>query len=90
MPKTQDKPYDVAGFVEAFAKAKVKHPETVKVTNLQGTQTQIIELSVAPEDAGLIIGKGGETVNGLKWVVSVLSKGQARVNLVGLPKREQK
>lgn len=85
MPKTDI----LVETVTLFVKNSVKKTEAVKVTNVQGSQIQIIEVSVDPSDAGLIIGKGGRKIKALRTVVSILSKGKARVNLVNLPPRSE-
>ena len=43
--------------VELIAKALVDQPDRVQVTQLEGEQTTILELKVAPEDLGKVIGK---------------------------------
>ena len=44
-----------------IAKALVDKPEEVVVTEIEGQQTSVIELKVAKEDIGKIIGKQGRT-----------------------------
>ena len=45
--------------VELIAKALVDNPDKVQVSQLDGEQTSILELKVAPEDIGKVIGKQG-------------------------------
>jgi len=45
--------------IEYIAKSLVDNPEEVSVTELEGEQTTVIELKVAKEDMGKIIGKQG-------------------------------
>lgn len=40
-----------------IAQALVDHPEQVSVTEIQGNQTSVLELKVAKDDLGKIIGK---------------------------------
>ncbi len=47
--------------IEYIAKALVDHPEQVKVAEIVGEKTSVIELSVAKEDLGKVIGKQGKT-----------------------------
>ena len=47
--------------VEMIAKALVDTPDKVVVSQLEGEQTTILELKVAPEDLGKVIGKQGRT-----------------------------
>ena len=44
-----------------IAKALVDRPEEVAVTEIEGEQTSVIELKVAKEDLGKVIGKQGRT-----------------------------
>ena len=47
---------EVKELVENLAKALVDKPEEVAVQELKGTQTTVIELKVAKEDVGKVIG----------------------------------
>ncbi len=55
--------------VEAIAKSLVDKPEEVKVKEVEGRQAIIIELTVAPEDMGKVIGKQGRIAKALRTVV---------------------
>lgn len=56
--------------VELIAKALVDNPDRVSVRELPSRgDTQIIELSVASEDMGKVIGKHGRIANALRTVV---------------------
>ncbi|HDI78591.1 MAG TPA: KH domain-containing protein [Desulfobacteraceae bacterium] len=59
--------------VAYMAKALVDHPEQVKVTEIQGEQTSVIELKVAKEDLGKIIGKQGRTARAMRTILSAAS-----------------
>ncbi len=45
--------------IEYIAKALVDHPDQVKVSEVEGEKTSVIELAVAKEDLGKVIGKAG-------------------------------
>lgn len=45
--------------VELIAKALVDNPDAVKVNEIEGEKTSVIELSAAKEDLGKILGKEG-------------------------------
>jgi predicted RNA-binding protein YlqC (UPF0109 family) len=47
----------VQELVELIAKSLVDNPDKVHVSQLEGEQTTILELKVAPEDLGKVIGK---------------------------------
>jgi predicted RNA-binding protein YlqC (UPF0109 family) len=53
---------NIKDLIEYIAKALVDHPEQVKVSEIEGEKTSVIELYVAKEDLGKIIGKQGRTV----------------------------
>ncbi|HHY90889.1 MAG TPA: KH domain-containing protein [Clostridiales bacterium] len=55
--------------VETIAKALVDSPEEVSVTEIEGRQSLIIELKVAPEDMGEVIGKQGRIAKAIRTVV---------------------
>ncbi|MEZ0536184.1 KH domain-containing protein [Caldicellulosiruptoraceae bacterium PP1] len=55
--------------VELIAKSLVDHPEMIRVNEIHGEQSVIIELHVAPEDMGKVIGKQGRIAKALRTVV---------------------
>jgi hypothetical protein len=55
--------------VEIIAKALVDNPDEVEVNEVEGTQSVIIELKVADEDMGKIIGKQGRIAKAIRTVV---------------------
>lgn len=55
--------------VEVIAKALVDSPEFVQVSEIAGEQSVIIELKVAPEDMGKVIGKQGRIAKAIRTVV---------------------
>jgi predicted RNA-binding protein YlqC (UPF0109 family) len=59
--------------VEVMAKALVDKPDQVKVTEIEGEQTTVIELQVAKEDLGKVIGKQGNNARSLRTILSAVS-----------------
>ena len=59
--------------IEYIAKALVDNPDEVKVTEIEGEKTSVIELSVAKEDLGKIIGKQGRTARSMRTILSAAS-----------------
>ena len=57
-----------------IAKALVDKPEEVVVTEIEGQQTSVIELKVAKEDLGKIIGKQGRTAQAIRTILNAASK----------------
>jgi len=77
----------VKELVELIAKALVDNPDKVKVTQLDGEQSSIIELSVAPEDLGKVIGKQGRNAQAIRVIIGAAGmKLKKRVNLEILEK----
>lgn len=60
--------------IEHIAKSLVDNPEEVSVTELEGAQTTVIELKVAKEDMGKIIGKQGRTAMAIRTILGGASK----------------
>ncbi len=65
---------DLIGYI---AKALVDRPEEVVVTEIEGRQTCVIELKVAQEDIGKVIGKQGRTAQAIRTILSAAS---AKIN----------
>ena len=65
-------------FIERIAKALVDQPDAVKVTEVTGERTSVIELSVANEDMGKIIGKQGRTVSAIRTLLNAVSMKQKK------------
>jgi hypothetical protein len=59
--------------IETIAKALVDYPEQVEVSELEGEQTSVIELRVAKEDLGKVIGKQGRTARSMRTILSAAS-----------------
>lgn len=55
--------------VEMIAKALVDNPEQVIVTEVEGEQTTVLELRVAPADLGKVIGKQGRTARCIRTLL---------------------
>lgn len=59
--------------IEFVAKALVDFPDKVEVKEVLGDRTSVIELSVAKEDLGKVIGKQGRTARALRTILSAAS-----------------
>jgi predicted RNA-binding protein YlqC (UPF0109 family) len=66
-------PISMKDLVTYVAQALVDHPEQVAVSELEGEQTSVFELRVAPEDLGKVIGKQGRTARALRTILSAAS-----------------
>ncbi|MCI4454951.1 MAG: KH domain-containing protein [Thermodesulfobacterium sp.] len=68
--------------VEQIAKVLVDKPEAVQINEIEGEQTTVIELKVAKEDLGKIIGKEGKTAKAIRTILgAAASKLKKRVVL---------
>ncbi len=59
--------------VEIMAKAMVDNPDQVEVTEIVGQHTLMIELKVAKEDMGWIIGKKGRNAQAMRTLLNAAS-----------------
>lgn len=59
--------------IKYMAQALVDHPENVDVSEVVGEQTSVIELRVAKEDLGKVIGKQGKTAKAMRTILSAAS-----------------
>lgn len=53
-----------------IAKSLVDRPESVNVVEVEGEKTTVLELRVASEDLGKIIGKQGRTAKAIRILLS--------------------
>ena len=60
---------DVKALVEAIVKALVDHPDQVVLSEVEGTHSCVLELSVAPDDVGKVIGKKGIHADAIRRIV---------------------
>ncbi len=56
-----------------IAKALVDNPDQVVVSEVEGNQTSVLELQVAKEDLGKVIGKQGRTARAMRTILSAAS-----------------
>ena len=60
----------VKEIVELIAKALVDYPDQVDVQQVEGEHSVILELRVAPDDMGKVIGKQGRIAKAIRTVVN--------------------
>jgi len=68
-----DTPMELAELVTLVAKALVDDPESVIVDEIQGASTTVIELRVAQQDLGKVIGKRGRNAQAMRTILSAAS-----------------
>jgi predicted RNA-binding protein YlqC (UPF0109 family) len=64
---------EMKDLIAYIAKALVDKPEEVAVTEIEGEQTSVLELKVAKEDLGKVIGKQGRTARAMRTILSAAS-----------------
>ena len=66
-------PSSLRDLVEFMAKSLVDNPEDVDVNEVVGEQTTVVELKVAKEDLGKVIGKQGRTARSMRTILNAAS-----------------
>lgn len=71
---------EMKDLVEYIAKALADNPEQVHVSEIESesSTSTILELRVAPDDMGRIIGKKGQTANAMRALIRVLAAKQGK------------
>jgi predicted RNA-binding protein YlqC (UPF0109 family) len=59
--------------VEMIVKALVDHSDAVQITEIKGNHAHVIELKVAKEDLGKVIGKGGAHASAIRTILAAAS-----------------
>ena len=59
--------------IKHIAQALVDNPKQVTVTEIKGNNTSVLELKVAKEDLGKVIGKHGRTAQAMRTILSAAS-----------------
>lgn len=64
--------------VEHIVKALVDHPEDIRLTEVDGEKTIVLELRCNREDVGKVIGKSGKTVGAIRTLISTVAAREGR------------
>ncbi len=59
--------------ITCIAQSLVDNPDVVSVDEIEGNQTSVLELKVAKEDLGKVIGKQGRTARAMRTILSAAS-----------------
>lgn len=59
--------------VTYIAQSLVDKPEEVRITEVEGEHTSVLELRVAKEDLGKVIGKQGRTARAIRTILAAAS-----------------
>ena len=72
--------------VEYLVKSLVDQSGEVVLTEHEEDETVVLELKIAPDDLGKIIGKGGNTINAIRTVLQAAAsshKKRAKLEVMG-------
>ena len=75
--------------LENIARAIVEKPDEVRVTERQDGEATVLELSVAPDDMGRVIGKQGKIARAIRTVIraaAIRANVRVVVDIVDMPK----
>ncbi len=61
---------NLKGLIEEIARTLVDNPDQVQVTEVLGEQTTVLELRVASDDLGKVIGKQGRTARAMRTLLA--------------------
>lgn len=64
--------------IEYMTRSLVDEPDQVRVSQVQGAQSEIFEVTVAPGDAGKVIGRQGRIVNAMRILLRVAAAKQGK------------
>jgi len=64
--------------VEFIVQSLVDHPDQVQVSATEDAASTLLELSVADDDMGRVIGRSGRVINSIRAIVQVLAAKQGR------------
>jgi predicted RNA-binding protein YlqC (UPF0109 family) len=78
----------VKDVLEYVARALVDDPDAVEVTEVAGERSVILQLKVAPDDMGKVIGKRGRTVKAIRSLVRAAGARQGVTPLVEIVESE--
>ncbi len=56
--------------IKVIAKALVDHPDDVDIQEIEGEKTTVLELRVAKDDLGKVIGKQGKTARAMRTILN--------------------
>ena len=56
--------------LELIARSLVDRPDEIEVTEVEGEKTTVLELKVATEDLGKVIGKQGRTARSIRTILA--------------------
>lgn len=75
--------------IEYIARSLVDHSEAVEVSSVESDNSIIVELRVAPDDVGKVIGKGGQTAKALRKILSAAATKHRKKSLLQIVEEDR-
>ncbi|MBI5376740.1 MAG: KH domain-containing protein [Candidatus Schekmanbacteria bacterium] len=69
---------------ELIVQKLVDKPEAVSVTETKSETTVILEIAVAKEEIGLVIGKKGKIINSIRNIINAVGRKNGKKVIVGI------
>ena len=69
----EDSELSMKELITYIARALVDYPDDVSVSEVMGEQTSVLELKVAKDDLGKVIGKQGRTARAMRTILGAVS-----------------
>ncbi len=63
----------ISDLIKYIIQAMVDNPEQVEISEIDGTQTTVLEVRVAKSDMGKVIGKKGRNINAIRTILTCAS-----------------
>ncbi len=76
--------------LEFLARSLVNHPDSVEVVETQGDTASVLELKVAKEDLGRIIGKQGRTAKSIRTILNAAASRTNRKVVLDIVEEKEK
>ena len=76
--------------IEFLVKQLVDAPDAVQVAVVEGENSNIIELQVADEDYGKVIGRGGRIVNAIRTLLMVATRNSKKRWMLDVPDKKNR
>jgi predicted RNA-binding protein YlqC (UPF0109 family) len=73
IPTTGEPAMALRELIHAIAVELVDHPDQVHVTEIPGEHNSVIELRVAKDDVGKVIGRDGRTAQSMRTILTAVS-----------------
>jgi predicted RNA-binding protein YlqC (UPF0109 family) len=74
----------ISDLIKYILQAMVDNPEQVEISEIDGTQTTVLEVRVAKSDMGKVIGKKGRNINAIRTILTCASANANKLAILEL------